>query len=151
MVKLFILILTSLAVFAQCSSFCGTKITPAFRSLAAKFATQDALDFPGHLNAAGTDLNIPTKARSGSLLPALIKKLNWSVPNKKWINVKTYVHVVAASKKYEDGWVSEKAVLDQLISLNLDYGMWLPQQCNILTSFLITSLHCWRELYEDFC
>lgn len=142
MVKLSILLVTSLAVCAQCSSFCGTKSTPNFRSLAAKFATQDALDFPGQLNAAGTDLNIPASSRSVSLLPALIKKLNWNVPNKKWINVKTYVHVVAASKKYEDGWVSEKAVLDQLISLNLDYGMWLSQQFNFHTSFSITSLHC---------
>lgn len=121
MVKFSILLTPLLAVITS-ASFCLNEVTPEYRSLAAKFAAQDALDFPGQLNAAGTSLNIPIVARGGSTIPSLLKKLGWTVPNKKWINVLTYVHVVAASKKYEDGWVSNKAILEQLITLSRDYG-----------------------------
>ena len=126
MVAISHLLITPLLAFVVSSKFCGTQITPSFRSLAVKFAAQDALDFPDLLNAAGTNLKALPSARTGSLSPAVVKKLGWEVPNKKWINVPTYIHVVAASKKYEDGWVSEKAVLEQIIGLNLDFGKFLP-------------------------
>jgi len=122
MVKLSILLASLLAISAS-ASFCGAKLPENFRTVAGKFAAKDALDFPDQLNAAGTALKLPVAAHSGSTVPAtLFKRLSWTPPKKKWINIKTYVHVVAASKKYEDGWVSDKAILKQLLTLNIDFG-----------------------------
>lgn len=122
MVHLSKLLILPLATFTTARSFCGAKTNAQILFQASKFAAEDAAEFSNQLDAAGTNFNDPSVAIRGGTASGLLKYINWIVPNSRWITIKTYVHVLASSTKYEDGYVSDKAILDQLVVLNKDYG-----------------------------
>lgn len=83
---------------------CSTHSTPEFLAAAALAAAEDKADI------AALTASVKT-----------IGKFKWPKPT-KWIYVPLYIHVVAASKKLEDGWIPNDQLYAQYGVLNDNFG-----------------------------